>query len=154
MAVTEGLALSDEFIRLLARKIKGTGCTLKGALKRLKLEGVCRLGAGETLRACGLLNPFFADDSGWDLREHIMKVVSRRAGERPGLPVDPVSAATYLMLREAMLSEAEVAGYLKLEPKDAYGLAGLVEQLRNNDAAIDESLTYLIAEVVGALQED
>lgn len=154
MAAGEGLALSDEFIRLLARKMKGTGCTLKGALKRLKLQQVSWLSARETLRACGLLNPFFADDSSWDLREHIMKVVSRRAGERPGIPVDPVSAATYLMLREAMLSESEVAGYLKMEPKDAYGLAGLVEQRRNDDPEIAEALTRLIADVVGVLQED
>lgn len=153
MAFTEGLALSEELVRLIAGKTKGNGCTLMGALKRLKVHQTRWVSARETLRACGLLNPFFADDGSWDLREHIVKVVSRPAGDQPP-PIDPVSAATYLMLREAMLSEAEVADYLKLEPKNAYGLAGRVERLRNEDPVTAEALKRLISEVVGALQAD
>ena len=154
MASTEGLALSEELVRLIARKTKGNGCTLKGALKRLNVQQGRWLTATETLQACGLLNPFFADDGNWDLRERIVKVVGRCAGEPTGLSVDPLCAATYLMLREAMLSEAEVADYLKMEPKSAYRLARRVERLLKDDPATAEALKRLISEVVGALETD
>jgi energy-coupling factor transporter ATP-binding protein EcfA2 len=154
MAFTEGLALSEELLKFIAGKTKGNGCTLMGALKRLKAHQNRWVSASETLRACGVLNPFFADDGSWDLRDHIVKVVARQgAGALPS-PLDVVSAAAYLMLREAMLSEADVADYLKLEPKNAYGLAGRLERLRNDDARVSEALKRLISDVVGALQTE
>jgi chromosomal replication initiation ATPase DnaA len=154
MSVTEGLLLSDQLAKLLAHKINGNGRTLSGALKRLKLQQNRWLTPRETIRACGLLNPFFADNSGWDLREHIVKVVSRQAAERRDLTVDPLSASVYIMLREAMLSEAEVAGYLKMQPKETYAVAGLVDHLRRSDDVTADSLTRLISDVAGSLQED
>ena len=122
MAAGEGLALSPRLIRIVATRMHGNGRTLSGALKRLRLSGTSWLDASATLRACGLLDPFFADNPGWDLKLKIVRLAERNQA-RFGR-VLPTDLAIYTMLREAGLGEADVARALEIEPGVAYVRAG------------------------------
>lgn len=118
MAAAEGLALSPRLVRIIATQMHGNGRTLSGALKRLRLSGATWLDASETLRACGLLDPFFVDNPGWDLERKVARLAERhRARFGKVLPAD---LAIYTMLREARLGEADVARALEIEPSAAY----------------------------------
>lgn len=118
MASAEGLAFSPRLVRVLATRMHGNGRTLSGALKRLRLAGASWLDAGATLRACGLLDPFFADNPAWDLKGKVTQLAERnrvRFGR-----VLPADLAIYTMLRIACLGEADVARTLDIEPSAAY----------------------------------
>lgn len=118
MSGAEGLALSPRLVRIVAKGMHGNGRTLSGALKRLRLAGASWLDAPATLRACGLLDPFFADNPGWDLKLHVARLAERnRARFGRVLPAD---LAIYTMLRVAGLGEADVARALEIEPSAAY----------------------------------
>ena len=122
MAGAEGLALSPRLVRVIAGRMHGNGRTLCGALKRLRLAGATWLDAAATLRACGLLDPFFADNPAWDLKGKIARLAERnrvRFGR-----VLPTDLAIYTMLRVAGLGEADVARSLGIEPSAAYLRAG------------------------------
>ena len=112
MAAAEHLVMSAPLTRLLASRLRGNGRTLSGALKRLKLYGADWQDAALTLRACGILDMFFRDDSDWDLRETVFNAC------RPG--PHGTDLAMYLMLREAALSEAHVAQFFGVQPSAAY----------------------------------
>jgi len=118
MATAEGLVLSRRLIRILATRMHGNGRTLSGALKRLRLSGASWLDASATLRACGLLDPFFSDNPGWDLKLKITRLAERNHA-RFGRVI-PTDLAIYTMLREAALGEADVARALDIEPSAAY----------------------------------
>ena len=118
MAGTEGLALSPRLVRVVSTHMHGNGRTLSGALKRLRLAGPTWLDASSTLRACGLLDPFFADNPAWDLKGKVARLAERnRARFGRVLPTD---LAIYTMLRVAGLGEADVARTLEIEPSAAY----------------------------------
>lgn len=118
MAAAEGLALSSRLVRIVAAQMHGNGRTLSGALKRLRLEGASWLDAPATLRACGLLDPFFSDNPEWDLKLKIVRLAEQnRARFGRVLPND---LAIYTMLREADLAESDVARALGIEPSAAY----------------------------------
>ncbi len=126
MAAAEGLALSPRLVRIVAMRMYGNGRTLSGALKRLRLAGASWLDAEATLRACGLLDPFFADNPGWDLKGKVARLAERnRARFGRVLPAD---LAIYTMLRIASLAEADVARSLGIEPSAAYLRAGRFAQ--------------------------
>ncbi len=118
MALAEGLTLSPRLVRIIARSMYGNGRTLSGALKRLRLSGATWLDACSTLRACGLLDPFFADSPGWDLKGQIARLAERNR-TRFGR-VLPSDLAIYAMLRVAGLGEADVARAESVEPGAAY----------------------------------
>ena len=118
MAAAEGLTLSPRLVRIVATRMHGNGRTLSGALKRLRLAGACWLDAEATLRACGLLDPFFADNPGWDLKGKILRLAERNRS-RFGR-VLPTDLAIYTMLRVACLSEGDVARVAGVEPSGAY----------------------------------
>ena len=118
MAAGEGLVLSPRLVRILATRMHGNGRTLSGALKRLRLAGPSWLDPASVLRACGLLDPFFADNPAWDL-----KGVVARLAERNRVRFDrvlPIDLALFTMLRIAGLAEADVARSLGMEPSAAY----------------------------------
>ena len=122
MAAAEGLALSPRLVRIVATRMHGNGRTLSGALKRLRLAGATWLDAEATLRACGLLDPFFADNPGWDLKGKVARLAERnrvRFGR-----VLPADLAIYTLLRVAGLAEADVARSFGIEPSAAYLRAG------------------------------
>lgn len=117
IAAAEGVQISDALVKLLSSKLRGNGLTIRGAMKRLKLHEGDWLGAEGTLRACGVLNPFFSDNSSWDLREHIMECA--KSTDWGG----PAELGAFVMLRKALLAEADVAAFLQVEPGAAYKMA-------------------------------
>lgn len=121
IADDEGVKVSDQLINVLANRMKGDGRTLTGAVNRLKLADDNWLGPQKTLRACGLLKPFFADNSAWDLREHIYEVSEKQLSH-----LDDAfrrELLIYTMLREALVNEMEVAQFYEMEPARVYGAA-------------------------------
>lgn len=154
MCRSEGLSVSNTLVSLAAHKMQGNGRTYLGALKRLKLQQSKWLTVQETLRACGILNPFLSDNSSWDLREHIHRVVLERRAITALIPRDPVAVSAYLMLREAWLGESEVADYLKVEPKHVYAMAISTEKaiFENNETRI--AMVRLMSDIVKTLDEE
>jgi hypothetical protein len=149
MSKAEGLVLSDSLIDLLGHKIGGNGRTLAGALNRLKLNQQRWLDDPMVLRACGILNPFFADNSSWDLRVHILDVAEREMKD-----LDPEfkrDISLYTMLRVALLSEDEVARFFEVEPAQAYARASKVEQRLRTCEESCRTLHTFIEKVVSAL---
>jgi hypothetical protein len=117
MAKLEGLYLSRFLSRLLALRMKGNGNTIHGALNRLKLSGVHWTTSEEVLSACGILDPFFADNSAWDLKEKICSAANRTCNQFPRLDASELSC--YAMLHVAHLSEIDAARACGVEPAKA-----------------------------------
>ncbi len=123
MATAEGLAISESLQWILAKQLFGDGRTMEGAFKRLRLQDGRWLDATATLRALGILNPFFVDNSNWDLREVIWTAAERRCRTEWNCEL-----ATYVMLRIALLSEADVAHFFEQEPSAAYARAAAFQK--------------------------
>lgn len=121
MADEEDLALSPRLTEIIGRHMHGNGRTLSGALKRLRLGSPSWLDDGATLKACGMLNPFFADNPAWDLRLKILRAAEANRHRFP--KVSWFEMALYTMLNEAALAEADVARIAEIEPADVYGKA-------------------------------
>lgn len=150
MASAEGVLISPELRRILAHRIAGNGRTLLGALKRLRLADSKWISPRDVLRACGVLNPFFAANSAWDLRDHVVD----QAGRFEGHSDSPTSQelAIYAMLRIAQLSEADVARYLAVDPGRAYSVAQRVETALCNDERAQAIAESFVDQVVAALR--
>jgi energy-coupling factor transporter ATP-binding protein EcfA2 len=121
LAQGEGLELADTLVWLLSHRMHGNGRSLVGALKRLRLHQKQWTDPSMTLRACGVLNPFFSDNSSWDLREHI-SISSEEFHEDVDLGLRR-HLALFTMLRVAHLGESDVAQYFEMEPAAAYNAA-------------------------------
>lgn len=135
LAEAQGLSLSAKLTRVIAHKMRGNGRTLGGALRRLRLHGCLWTDVGGTLKACGLLEPFFADSGSWDLRGHILSVAKSFSASQYGIPISDLVA--YTMLREAALCEVDVARSLKIEPGEAYARAARFEkQYKSSEQAL------------------
>jgi len=118
MSTAEGLLLSPRLSKVIADQMHGNGRTLAGALKRLRLSGTNWLDPNATLRAFGLLDPFFADNGSWDLKHKILKTAEQSRDLYP--KISTLDLALYTMLHEAGLSEITVARSAGIEPADAY----------------------------------
>ncbi len=118
LAQTQGLSLSTALTKVIANKMRGNGRTLVGALRRLRLNGPLWLDVNGTLKAFGVLEPFFADSGSWDLRGHILSVAKTFPAHEFGLTREEL--ATYAMLRQACLCELDVARIMRVEPGEAY----------------------------------
>ena len=81
MAKFEGLQISRYIARVLASRMRGNGNTLHGAINRLRTYGRSWITPSEVLEACGILDPFFADNPDWDLKEKIQQACNRIAYE-------------------------------------------------------------------------
>lgn len=135
LAEVQGLSLSTSLTKVIANKMRGNGRTLVGALRRLRLHGPHWNDVGGTLKACGLLEPFFADSGSWDLRGHILTVAKSFDATRYGVQSSDLVAFT--MLREAALSEVDVARSLKIEPGEAYARCARFEKhYKTSDQAL------------------
>lgn len=121
MALAEGLHISQTLVKMLATRMKGNGRTLAGALKRLRLSGAVWTDDRQILRACGALDPFFSDNSSWDLGERILRTAEEP--EFQGRSVEPGDLVLHGMLRTAGLSEACVARTMGIPPAEAYSRA-------------------------------
>lgn len=127
IAKAEGLALSESLVRILARKLPGDGRTYEGALKRLRLAEPRWLDSASVLRALGVLNPYFADHSSWDLRESVLDMVYRRCRTEWNRDL-----ALFVMLHVAQLPEADVAHFMELEPGPAFVRANRFRELHDS----------------------
>jgi len=146
----EGLSLSDSLIGVIASSMYGNGRTLSGALKRLRLSGGAWMDSSATLQACGLLDPFFADNPDWDLKLKILKVVENNKTLFPNL--SSLDLALVVMLHEAGLAEVDVARCLGISPKDAYLRANHLRQRAATDSEIHDHIAYLVDLVVESLK--
>lgn len=152
LAAREGLTLSANLVKIIAHQMHGNGRTLAGALKRLRLSQATWLDSRATLRACGLLEPFFADSSAWDLRMRIHRSaeISRAQFGR----VLWTDLAIYTMLREATLAEASVARFMGIEPAEAYLRAARFAKEVAEDPAIANCVHQFVEHVVHQLAND
>lgn len=146
MARAERIVIADVLSRLIARRMRGNGRTISGALKRLKLYGTEWLEDRHILRACGVLDMFFVDNTAWDLREVIVEASS-------GFPLADDLAA-YLMLREAALSEAHVAHFLRVSPSAAYSAAARFARLVETSPDYEAAASAAIRRAVERLSQD
>jgi len=152
MAAAEGLALSPRLTKVLADQMHGNGRTLAGALKRLRLSRSTWLDTGSTLQALGLLEPFFADNSGWDLKMRILRLAeSSRA--RFG-KVNPLDLALYTMLREAGLAESDVARAAAISNADVYQRTMRFQKQLETCEVTAANVRQFVELVVGSLAKD
>lgn len=127
MSESLGIALDDDLVRILACRMAGSSTALKGALTRLSLQSADWVGSLATVRACGVLDLFFASNPEWDLREHVSDCARLLPAEDMA-HVSPFDLAVYTMLRIALLPEDRVAKFFRIEPAKAYGYAGRFEE--------------------------
>lgn len=146
MAKAEGLALAESLVKILARKLPGDGRTFEGALKRLRLAEAKWLDAAATLRALGVLNPYFADHGSWDLREFILDAIYRRCKTEWNRDL-----ALYVMLHVALLPEADVASFMEMEPGAAFSRAERFRKLHEGSEDVRLQTRRCIESIVDTL---
>lgn len=152
LAEAHGMCLSNSLTSVLAHRMRGNGRTLVGALCRLRLHGAVWTDVKGTLKACGLLDPFFADSGTWDLRGHMLQTARGFDTRRYGVSSDDMVAFT--MLREASLCELDVARSLKIEPGEAYSRClRFAKQVRNSEDALLAVTNFTERVVEGLVSE-
>jgi len=149
LSATEGLMLSPRLVRVMATQMHGNGRTLAGALKRLRVSGTDWLDSCATVRACGVLAPFFSDNSEWDLEHRILKVAEIHRNRFPRVNANDL--ALHVMLHIASLNEAQVARSANLEPADVYGRAGRFKVLTEEEPVLRGYVSQFVDLVVEAL---
>ena len=152
MAAADGLVLSPSLVRIIAHQMHGNGLTISGALKRLKLSGLSWLDGFATLRACGLLDPFFADNGSWDLKHKILRAAEGSRALFSQLSTQEL--AIYTMLRVSSLSEADVARFLGVEPAAAYLKASRFEREIEGDSGKTVAVRQFVDLVVSQLGKE
>jgi hypothetical protein len=152
MSGVEGLTLSPRLSKVIADQMYGNGRTIAGALKRLRLSGPHWLDSSATLRAFGLLDPFFADNGTWDLKHKILRQAEHARDLFPG--VSTTDLALYTLMHEAGLSEVDVAHTVGIEPADAYLRATSFRNRVQQDAVLRISLRHFIDSVIDLVAKD
>ncbi len=145
LAKKERLNISPIFTKIIGAKLLGNGRVIAGALHRLKLEKNEWTDSQQILKGCGLLDPYFADNSNWDLRHRIMRVSNDVVAKDDRLGSTELSC--YLMIHVAGLCESSVSNYLETDPGRCYQLATRVAKMVKNDATI-ASLVHQCTEMV------
>jgi chromosomal replication initiation ATPase DnaA len=153
MAKADGLVLSPRLAKIMAYEMHGNGRTIAGALKRLRLSGTLWQDNLSTVRACGLLNGFFSDNSSWDLKHRILKLIydPRR---NVNLNAQYPDLAAYVMLRVACLPEAEAARSLGVESAAAYFSASRFESELETNTPKSVVLGRLLEDLVRVLAKE
>lgn len=114
LAQQEGITLAPLLQKLIAQQMNGNGRTICGALHRLRLYDSQFTSSEAILRALGMIDIFFRDNSSWDLKGTI-----RAAAKQTGAS-DELAMAVYAMHRNADLPEGEVARAVELMPGEVY----------------------------------
>ena len=109
IAASEGVILNDRLCRIIGTRMKGNGNTFHGSIVKLKSVQSRWHSDEHIVRACGLLNLFFADNPDWDLREKILLSAKSTAGAHVG--IDACGLACFAMKEVAHLAENDVARY-------------------------------------------
>lgn len=134
MVQAEGLTFSPNLTNILVRELKGTASTYSGVLKRLRLSGLVWVNPGQILRALGLLDAFFVDNSAWDLKLKILKVEERCRAAFPLVNVRDL--AIYTMVTTAELGEAGVARLTSMSPSSVFELVNQFNNSMRNDPTL------------------
>jgi vacuolar-type H+-ATPase catalytic subunit A/Vma1 len=145
LASKERLNLSSTFIKIIATRLLGNGRVIAGALHRLKLEKNDWNDSLQVLHGCGLLDPYFADNSNWDIKHRIVKVMNECCPT--SLRLDSKELACYLMINVAGLCESSVANYLETDPCRCYQNANSVAKQVKSDASM-AGLVHHCTEVI------
>jgi hypothetical protein len=151
MGRQEGLALCPRLVKVLAYQMKGDGRTYVGALKRLRTVGASWSAPEESLRALGLLDPFFRDNAGWDLKLNILGIADEFGSPCPGLA--PLDLALYVMLHLAELAEADVARAAGLAPAEVYHRANRFASQAASSLSTATGVLHFVELVVSSLAE-
>ncbi len=152
MSAAEGLALCPRLAKIIAYQMHGNGRTLSGALKRLRLTHTNWLDTRSTLRACGLLEPFFADNGSWDLKHKILRVAEQQKGQFAKL--SSTDLAIHTMLSEAGLAEVDVARAVSIEPAEAYVRSSRFRKTVEEDHEVNSYVRQFMEHVVQSLAQD
>lgn len=134
---------------MFASGLRGNGRTLRGALMRLKLHGNDWLSDRSALKACGIVNPFFADNSGWDL---VGTVLATAASWSITAPCLCERLVVYTLLHEAQLPEVEVARAVGAEPAAVYLRAQKFDQEMRDSPDLQAEQKAFAEAVVRRLQ--
>ena len=151
MAATERLDLSHALLKLLANRMKGNGNTIHGALNRLKLAGQDWTSPADFLRASGVLDPFFADNSSWDLMERIREAAD--AAQRQFPTIDARALSCHAMIRTAQLSELHVARFCEVGPAKARTMALAFERTHKESETHQKAYSHFLDLAVASLIE-
>ncbi len=146
----ECVELSATLERILASRLEGNGRNMLGAIKRLRLAQSDWKSPESALQACGILNPFFSANSGWDLREHIAEKAKQLQPSEWGNVV-PFDLAIYVMLKVALLGEADVAKFFRIEQSKAYVFATRFSEKVQSDPLIGQIAEKFVQSIVADL---
>ena len=146
MAAKEGLAMSEELIKIVAGHMRVNGRTLSGALKRLRLGGEDWTDHRGALEALGVLNPFFSDNPDWDLLHRI-----HRASIELGFPKE---YALYAMMCIANVPETNVARWADVEPAEAFAVTKQFRCQISGNPMANERISILVERVVLSLASE
>lgn len=149
LSKVEQVTLSPYLVQIISSKIKGSGRVFQGSLHRLRLEQAEWLGPQNILKACGVLDPFFVDNSSWDLRHKIWKL-SKDFCQR-NVEVDAEELACFTMLKTACLAEDGVSRYLEQNPSFCYAKAQAFSKKKRHDPVASSLHQSFVAEVVAHL---
>lgn len=126
IASSKRMVVAPAIVSLLAKKTKGNGRSLEGALERLKLVQSDWLENSDVLRACGILVPYFEDGQGWDVRDHVHETICAVHGDlgaRMSTRISAMLLSIFVMLCDVGIGEEEVASYFRLSPGATYAYA-------------------------------
>lgn len=151
MAAAEKLEVSKVLATLLATRMKGNGNTLHGALNRLKLAGNKWSMPNEVLNACGILDPFFADNSAWDLKEKVRTAADKTARQFP--KIDSSQLSCFAMIHTAHLCELDVARFCGLEPAKARAQSIKFQKSLSDSDSVESAYLHFLNTVVESLPE-
>lgn len=151
MAKAEKLQLSSVITRLLATRMRGNGNTIHGAVNRLKLSGSHWASTSEVLNACGILDPFFADNSSWDLKEKIRTAAEQTS--RQFSSVDPCTLGCFAMIQTAHLCELDVARFYGLAPAKARAQSIKFQKSVVDSETMESAYAHFLNTVVESLPE-
>ena len=149
MAAAHGLVLSESLQQILAHHLHGDGRTLVGACTRLRMADGRWMDAMGTLRALGLLSPMFSGNVLWDLRDAIFEV-AQGSGKAKGCR----DMLMYVMLKVALLPEANVATFFEVEPSVVYARASAFERDQEGDEGLRNRTRWFVEEVIDRLRSD
>lgn len=138
--------LGPDVNQLIAQRLEGNGSTLVGAIKRLRLHSQDWEGSFAALLACGILDPYFASSSGWDLREAIAKVAHEQKGIIPRNRVKDL--CLYIMLHVAQLNEAAAAQFFRIEPSEAFQRASSFARTVSQTEWESDAVQRIVSETV------
>jgi hypothetical protein len=152
MARSERMRLSKTLTKVISHRMNGNGRTYAGALKRLKLYGSDWLDEQQVLRAFGMLDPFFVDNSHWDLGELVI-----RTAELPEFrksKVNQQELALYTLLKSAELPEVRVASYFGIAANEVFHSAARFEKRLADVPETQDVRNAFVSRVIERINED